>query len=201
MAAPVRAEFRKGMLKEIRDHESRGHRVLVPWSTVSEGATILPAVWSRQRKRVISTGEVHKSKSRLTHSGHKQRKGIDYDKTYSPVVGWPTIRLYLAIFHTSLAHQATGLHPCLPSGNSWKRHVHVSTQRSHLSGTRTICDNTHPEHVWSQTSGSTVLSPCHRLPAEDWIYSIHSGPMCILHEEHYATPVRWWRNFGSTNIS
>ena len=91
-------DFHNAMLKEVRDHEQRGHWKLVKRSSVPTWAIILPAIWSMKRKRRLHTGEVYKHKSRLTLGGHKERPLIDYNKTYSPVVSWPTIRLFLIFF-------------------------------------------------------------------------------------------------------
>ena len=54
--------------------------------TVSEGATILPAVWAMWRKRQISTGKVYKWKARLNLDGSKQIKGVHYWETSSEAV-------------------------------------------------------------------------------------------------------------------
>jgi hypothetical protein len=48
-----------------------------------------------KRKRRISTREVYKWKARLTVDGSKQRYGIHYDETNSPVVTWATTRFFL----------------------------------------------------------------------------------------------------------
>jgi len=87
--------FRSAMQKEIDDHTSRGHWKIIKRSDVPEGATVLPAVWSMKRKRCIATREVYKWKARLTVDGSKQRYGIHYDETYSPVVTWATTRFFL----------------------------------------------------------------------------------------------------------
>ena len=98
LEAPDRDEFIKAMLKEVRDHERRGHWKVVPSSKVPKGVKVLPAVWSMARKREMLTGHVYKWKSRLNLGGHKMEHGIDYDLTFAPVVAWPTIRLFLAFF-------------------------------------------------------------------------------------------------------
>lgn len=48
-----------------------------------------------RHKRLIKTGKVYKWKAHLNVGGHKQRRGIDYDQTYSPVIAWPVVRLWL----------------------------------------------------------------------------------------------------------
>jgi len=89
------AQFRSAMQKEIDDHTNRGHWKIMKRSDVPKGATVLPAVWSMKRKRRIATREVYKWKARLTVDGSKQRYGIHYDETYSPVVTWATTRFFL----------------------------------------------------------------------------------------------------------
>jgi histone deacetylase 1/2 len=97
LKAPDRAEFIKAMQQEVRDHEERGHWELIPKSQVPEGTIILPAVWSMKRKRRINTNEVYKWKARLNVHGGKQIKNVHYWETYSPVVKWSSIRLFLML--------------------------------------------------------------------------------------------------------
>jgi hypothetical protein len=98
MRAPDSADFKKAMLKEVRDHETRGHWVIIRRNEVPEGSIVLPAVWAMKRKRDIKTRKIFKWKARLNLGGHKERPELDYGKTYSPVVAWPTIRLFLVHF-------------------------------------------------------------------------------------------------------
>jgi hypothetical protein len=97
LRAPDKAEFIKAMRKEAMDHEARGHWELIPKSKVPEGTIILPSVWSMKRKRRIDTKEVYKWKARLNVHGGKQIKNIHYWETYSPVVKWSSIRLFLLL--------------------------------------------------------------------------------------------------------
>jgi hypothetical protein len=48
-----------------------------------------------KRKRRIATREVYKWKARLNVDGSKQKPGVHFDETYSPVVAWPTTRFFL----------------------------------------------------------------------------------------------------------
>jgi hypothetical protein len=50
-----------------------------------------------RRKRRIDTREVYKWKARLTVHGGLQQHGVNYWDTYSPVVKWSSIRLFLII--------------------------------------------------------------------------------------------------------
>ena len=97
MKAPDRKEFIQAMQEEITGQLENEVYSPILRSEVPEGATILPAVWSMKRKRKSKTGEVYRHKGRLNIGGHKQKEGLDYDQTYSPVVTWPSIRLLLTM--------------------------------------------------------------------------------------------------------
>jgi hypothetical protein len=58
---------------------------------------VLPAVWAFKRKCRIDTRAVYKHKMRLNMHGGKQKQGINYWETYSPVVNWFSIRLCLML--------------------------------------------------------------------------------------------------------
>jgi hypothetical protein len=94
---PDREQFLEAMRKEVEDHEKRKHWVVVRRDSLPKGTPVLPAVWSMKRKRRLSTREVYKWKARLTIHGGKQEHGVNYWDTYSPVVRWSTIRLFLII--------------------------------------------------------------------------------------------------------
>ena len=70
---------------------------LIPKSPLPEGTKLLPAVWSFTRKQRATTGKVYKHKARLTVGGHKQEYGVNFWETYSPVVNWFTIRIFLIL--------------------------------------------------------------------------------------------------------
>lgn len=94
---PDKDEFFKAMSKEVNDHEERKHWRVIHRSQIPKGHSVLPSVWSFVRKVCKSTGRILKYKARLTVGGHKQIKGVNYWETYSPVVQWSTIRLFLAL--------------------------------------------------------------------------------------------------------
>ena len=50
-----------------------------------------------RQKRRIATNEVYKWKARLNVHGGKQEYGLNYWETYSPVVVWTTVRLFLIL--------------------------------------------------------------------------------------------------------
>jgi hypothetical protein len=58
---------------------------------------VLSAVWSMKPKRRILTRQIYKWKARLNCHGGQQEHGINFWETYSPVVNWYSIRLFLII--------------------------------------------------------------------------------------------------------
>ena len=70
---------------------------MVPRSEVPKGHKVMRGVWSMKRKRRVATGEVYKWKARMCIDGSSQEKGVNYWDTYSPVVGWETIRSLLTL--------------------------------------------------------------------------------------------------------
>ncbi len=64
---------------------------------VPKDAPLLSSVWQMKRKRKPSTGEISKYKARMNVNGKEQVKGIHYDETYAPVVGWSTIRFFMSL--------------------------------------------------------------------------------------------------------
>ena len=73
------------------------YSTLIPQLQVPEGTIILPAVWSMKRKWRILTNEVYKWKARLNVHGGKQIKNVHYWETFSLVVRWSSIWLFLII--------------------------------------------------------------------------------------------------------
>ena len=97
MEAPDSDEFRKTMAAEVALHVDNEHWELIHRSKLPAGAGVLPAVWAFRRKRCIATQQVYKWKARLKPHGGRQTKDVNYWETYSPVLGWPIIRLFLIL--------------------------------------------------------------------------------------------------------
>ena len=89
------ADFVLAMLKEINDHETKGHWIYRKRAEVKNLSTIM-AIWSFKRKRAPD-GTLIKHKARLCAHGGQQRWGVNYWETYSPVVNWMSVRLMLII--------------------------------------------------------------------------------------------------------
>jgi hypothetical protein len=65
-------------------------------NNVPEEVQIVPSVLSLQRKCDLTRNKVKKShKARLTLHGVKQVYGMNYFKTYAPLVTWFAIRLMI----------------------------------------------------------------------------------------------------------
>ena len=88
-------QFVDAIVKEVNGHVDNNTWELVPRKEVPESQEIVPSVWSMRRKRDLTTGEVVKWKARLNLHGGKQTYGVNYYETWSPVVGWFSVRLLI----------------------------------------------------------------------------------------------------------
>jgi hypothetical protein len=92
-----KSEFIKAAIAEVKSHVDNEHCILMKRYELPEGTQVLLAVWSMKRKRRILTRIVYKWKARLNCHGGQQEHGINFWETYSPVVNWYSIRLFLII--------------------------------------------------------------------------------------------------------
>ena len=105
MREPDREEFKKAMIKEVKDQTENGNFSIVPRAEVPKGEPTMPAVWQMKRKRDIMTRAVKKWKARLNIDGSKMVKGVHYEESYSPVASWNSIRtMLMLVAKTQLAH-------------------------------------------------------------------------------------------------
>jgi hypothetical protein len=66
---------------------------VVPWPV---GKSVLRSMWVLKTKR-DAAGRVEKLKARVVAVGSSQKKGVDYDEVFAPVVGLAAVRVLLAI--------------------------------------------------------------------------------------------------------
>jgi hypothetical protein len=97
MQEPDKVEFIRAAEAEVKSHVENEHFVLMRRSKLPEDMKVLSSVWSMKRKRRILSREVYKWKAHLNAHGGQQEHGINFWETYSPVVNWFSIWLYLVI--------------------------------------------------------------------------------------------------------
>ncbi len=97
MKEPDSKQFEQAMLDEVQSHTDLDNWEIVLKDEMPKGTKLLSAVWAMRRKRRISTQEPYKWKARLNVHGGQQEHGVNYWETYSPVVSWTTIRMYLTL--------------------------------------------------------------------------------------------------------
>ena len=90
-------DFLHAAQAEIAAHETNGHWLKVPCSTLPASHNPIPAVWAMKRK-ICPDGTLIKHKACLCTGGHCQVFELNYWDTYSPVVQWMTVCLLLVIF-------------------------------------------------------------------------------------------------------
>ena len=68
------------------------------WELVprTEKMNVLPSTWAFKCKR-FPDGRIKKFKARFCARGDRQKEGIDYFETWSPVVQWTTVRIMLVL--------------------------------------------------------------------------------------------------------
>ena len=91
-----RNKFVEAMTKDIGDHTKHTHWEIVPRSQMPRGIKSIMAIWYFKRKR-YPDGTLNKDKARLCADGGQQQWGINYWKTYAPVVNWVSVKFLLII--------------------------------------------------------------------------------------------------------
>ncbi len=92
---PDAPKFVEAIVKDVNGHVDNNSWVLIPRDEVPADQEVVPAVWSMRRKRDLTTGEIIKYKARLNLHGGEQTFGVNYFQTWSPVVGWFSVRLLI----------------------------------------------------------------------------------------------------------
>jgi hypothetical protein len=83
---PDAKQFTNAIVKEVNGHVDNKHWTLVKQKDVPKEAQVVPSVWAMRHKRDLTMIEVIKHKARLNLQGGKQVYGMNYFKTYAPVV-------------------------------------------------------------------------------------------------------------------
>jgi hypothetical protein len=93
MSSPHAEQWQAAMDKEINENSARNVHTLVP---TPKGTRILGGKWVYTLKP-DENGNNHRFKARWVVQGFRQRKGIEYTKTYAPVVAGSTVRTLFAV--------------------------------------------------------------------------------------------------------
>jgi hypothetical protein len=97
MKAPDKQNFIEAIVKEVNDHITSKHWILIPRSKVPKGVKLLDSVWSMKRKRDIKTRKVYTHKARLNVHGGQKEFTVIFFETFSPVVNWFSVRLIFTL--------------------------------------------------------------------------------------------------------
>ena len=96
LCSPYSAEFRKAMDVEIETLEKMDTWEVIPRSELPAGSRVIPGTWAFRIKR-RPDGSLKKFKARFCCQGQRMIQGVDFQDSYSPVVGWPTVRSVLVM--------------------------------------------------------------------------------------------------------
>jgi hypothetical protein len=92
---PNAKQFANAIGNEVNGYVTNKHWALVKQKDVPKEAQVVPSVWAMRHKHYLTTNKVIKHKARLNLHGGKQVYGMNYFKTYAPVVTWFAIRLMI----------------------------------------------------------------------------------------------------------
>jgi len=89
---PNAKQFANAIGNEVNGYVTNKHWALVKQKDVPKEAQVVPSVWAMRHKHYLTTNKVIKHKARLNLHGGKQVYGMNYFKTYAPVVtGLPSV--------------------------------------------------------------------------------------------------------------
>ena len=159
---PDYQQFVQDMVKELNGHITKGHWSLLPISKVPANTNIIDSVWSMKRKREIISRKIYKWKVRLNVHGGQQEKGVNYNDTYSPVVGW--------VFHEippwyvppqQSVYKKNWLCIGIPTGNYriWSLHETTSMHSSGRRKYRDPCTTSPQEPIWRKEGWKNMECP------------------------------------------
>ncbi len=83
---PDALQLINAMIRDFNAYIEKKHWVLIKECKVAKDADIIPAIWSMCGKCNLTTNVITKYKARFSIYGGKQVYGMNYYKTYTPVV-------------------------------------------------------------------------------------------------------------------
>jgi hypothetical protein len=97
MKQPDRLKFMDAIVQEMNAHIENKNWELMDKATLPKGVKVLDAVWALRCKRDLKTNKISKHKARLNVNGSQQIYGLHYSDTFSPVVSWVTVHMFLLL--------------------------------------------------------------------------------------------------------
>ena len=102
-------------------------------------------------------------------TGYSQRKGIDYDEIFSPVVKLTSIRIQFSIVVSESLHlEQMDVKKCFCM-EIWTRDLYAATGRIFGSSEGTYGVQAHQELVWTKASTKAVVQEILLLHDQEWI--------------------------------
>ena len=151
------------------------------WEYVpNPGKNVLPSTWAFKIK-CYPDGWVKKFKARFCARGDRQQEGIDYFKTWAPVVQWSTVRIVmilaakLKLILVQCNITATFIHGRVTEtiyvhhqgGSTEYKAMRCSNSSAHFMGSsnRLVTSSNTSQHV----SLNRVSQPLNLTPASSWV--------------------------------
>lgn len=133
-------------------------------------------------KWVLKVKFDHSYKARLVVKGYEQWDGIDYDKTFAPIVNWSTIRVVIALvvaLNWKISHMDVVRDGFSEWPSKWN-HIHVSTSRLLFTWTWAASVQASTNPIWTQTKPASMVTRDRLLSTLFWMVEKHTGPQSLL---------------------